>query len=350
MNNLSNNDINNNNNDSSNNSIDTSFILSLILPIVITPIIGGLGWIISNVISSYLKDKNDTKDKKEKYMLDKLHDQISIFYWPMYINIIRYMNFLETYKNFKEGQISISSKESNTSSDTKDSPIIYDDTLFDFNINENNINNINVNNINNEKNININNINENNNINTNIESNEAISSNIYINRNRDIRLHNILEQYSDVIDFYEETMIETLLTLKKIYTENMTIAEPEHDILKLLIKLDRFITYIHILHVKKNKNHFIKDKIDFNKFPKEIYYYIEEKLHKLRESQANIINSGKYINKKIIIENELVKPPLLKSLNERESYVLLDIINNVKNIDGIYIQDNIKNNRDETEL
>ena len=47
------------------------------------------------------------ESKRKNYMIDHLKTQITSFYWPLYLHLIRYRQLVDRYKEFKAGHFSL---------------------------------------------------------------------------------------------------------------------------------------------------------------------------------------------------------------------------------------------------
>lgn len=333
--------MNNNQTNQSNqsNNINSTIILSVLLPVIITPIMGGLGWLISSIIGNHYKNKQEIRQKTTKYLVDRINTQIEKFYWPMYILIIRYVNIYNTYNGFRDGQLSISSKSNNIKidDDIQDSPRIYDN-MFDYETNIDDIINSkyppalttitanSTHSINSTHNVNSTHNPNNPDIRTDSNS---VNSGVGVAVGELDEKMDILNKYTEVIEHYEKILIDTLLEIQNIYTNNMSYVDPEYTLSNYIAMLDRFITYITTLYSKSTNNNFVKDKIDFTKFPKGIDKHIENNLLHLQKSLMNLMTETNYgITLQLVDEEKnKIKGTLFKSVKKSTDFTKINFSN-----------------------
>jgi len=299
----------NSSNSSNSSAIDITVILAVVLPIILSPIIGGVTWVIRGQWEKHSVEKMHHIEAKRKMLLDKIKEQITKFYFPLYITILRYKARYETWEKFSAGNFSLSSKNS---VDLGDQPISISntdynisssklkDTMFGFFAEEQNQFNIN---------------------DFNIERMTAITEDHHSIQassqqldepfpknpsttqrhsvtpdtdNKDIKKTlAILSEYTKLVDDYENYMVELLLDAQKIYTNNIVLSDLETDQLLRFIDLDKFITQITTFSNRKHNSEFIKSKMEFSQFPKKIYEIVEDKtMHLLK--LLNILTDGEH--------------------------------------------------------
>ena len=242
--------MNNTDSNSQNNTSDFTYQLILILvPIMTTSLVGVFSWI----LRGYFENNNQTKivfrEKKRIHDIKRITQEIKNFYWPLFINIIRYQEYLTQYEKFKNGDFSLSTsnKKKKKSKYTTITPKLISETYFGF---------------------------------SSDPSSEIIES---PQTGIEITSNIIFDEYKSIINDYENLMVNTLKNIKNIYEKHQTTADIDYDFLHEIVKLDSYITYVTTFNKKKHENEYIKSKIDFTKFPDKIDIIIEQKLYYMLE-------------------------------------------------------------------
>lgn len=252
----------------------TTLILSILIPIVIVPIISGIVWIIRGLYENHLKVSNDMFERKKEFFLENTQLQISEFYWPMYIYLIKYKSYYEMYEKLKSGNVAITSLSNNDINDqdikssiTLMDNVIYNNILFDTDSDNSD------------------------------ESFGFKKSYLTSNLNND-KYEKIVEEFKIIISEYEKIMIICLLKIQKIYTKKIRYIEPDFEFFYSLVNLDKFITHTYALnkHLSKTPESLIlNSEIEYDKFPVSIYQMVEDRLKILQIELKKIINNKKNI-------------------------------------------------------
>jgi len=93
-------------------SSTTSSPLWELFIIVIVPIGSAIAWWVRGYVEQKRTDRQKMEDDKKQRTLSIIELQISEFYWPLYLNLLRYKKYSERYQEFRDGNLSLSSHES----------------------------------------------------------------------------------------------------------------------------------------------------------------------------------------------------------------------------------------------
>jgi hypothetical protein len=83
-------------------------LLVIMVPTILTPIVAMLTWYVKSRSEEYKKNTEKHHEEKKKHTLERTEIQIKNFYWPLYLNLIRYKQLLRRYNEFKLGHFSLS--------------------------------------------------------------------------------------------------------------------------------------------------------------------------------------------------------------------------------------------------
>jgi hypothetical protein len=243
-------------------------ILYVLIPVMIAPMIGLLTW----WVRGYTEKLSQHRENQKKYLIDSLQRQITQFYWPMYLKLIRYQQFVARLKEFKEGHFSLSriggdSPESKTKSLSQSQ--VSNPPQLDLAIVLPTAPQL-----------------------VPISSGHSQMSTLGPNVNS--AKIQVIERFNQAILKYESQQIETLRELQQTYTQFTPIAEPDGHLLMLLGQLDEFITYKITLHevaehTTGQYNAIIEDKLTRATYPNEVFACIRSRLAELQKQFNDLI-------------------------------------------------------------
>ncbi len=262
-------------------------ILFICLPIVLAPLVGLISWFIRGYYDDQQKALDHHNEDKKKYLIDNLQNQIKLFYWPLYLYLIRYKQLVSRYKEFKSGHFSLSTGHSPEF--LKRSPLMPQKTLnlvpepFPEPLRDDIIIQI-----------------------SHLESQSQSNSDKDIPSENQLLIANppkktgmgfanaikIINKFNKAIKEYENQMTQTLKNMQKIYIECTVMAEPSFELLRELVKLDEYITYIitfRDINDKNSSDSILEEKIEKAKFPDKLYQMIDDKLHYLQQIYNDLI-------------------------------------------------------------
>ncbi len=87
-------------------------ILFICLPLIFAPLVGLISWYVRGHYERQNTALSQHKEEKKKYLIENIQTQIKLFYWPLYLHLIRYRQLLDRYKEFKAGHFSLSTANS----------------------------------------------------------------------------------------------------------------------------------------------------------------------------------------------------------------------------------------------
>lgn len=196
-----------------------------LLLLLISPVGAIITWYIRGFIERNNLTKEKQRDSIREYNINLLESQIIDFYWPMLLSLTRYKAYNERYEKFKNGNFSLSSNESSSS-----------DPQLITNMPEDSLN-----------------------------------------------------KYISVIDTYKKKMLEVLLEVQERYTLSAPKAEPDKQLVNLIIELDEYIQYV----ISMFENEIIINSNLEKHFPNEILILINNRLYYLQECYNNLIYENK---------------------------------------------------------
>jgi hypothetical protein len=350
-------------------------ILFICIPIIFVPLVGLVSWFVRGHYERQNHELSQHKEDKKKYLIENIQTQIKFFYWPLYLNLIRYQQLLDRYKEFKAGHFSLSTVSSpdflkqsplnklsvgqiatigtnnsqvNSIMRTFDksprpsshklklkldeykspdlqlnparmqtlaniqkqfvanqTPIIEEphtstvpEIKIDIHDPSDASSEVHV-----QVHVDISSSNgEIEQINSNSDSNKDIKSekNTLITnppKKGGMGISNaikIIDKFNKAIREYENKMTQTLKDMQKIYTDSVAIADPSFELLRELVKLDEYVTYIitfrDVSH-KSSTDAVLEEKIERAKFPSRINELVDAQLSYLQALCKDLVNN-----------------------------------------------------------
>ena len=248
--------------------VDSSWYPLLVL--FVTPLAGMISWWVRGYIEKKNRDKEKFNEETKQYTIKTISEQIYDFYFPMYLNLARYKLYSNKYNDFKDGHFSLTSNESDNISE-----IDHNINMVDFLDS------------------------------CGLEKEESIpvllpsplykrkfsfpdQQNFYARRqSQENNELDKMEQFSLMIDFYKQRMVDTLREIQNVYTTNSPKAKPDGILITKLIELDEYITYSTSFY-ENNYEKTINIDLD-KKFPDSMYNLISTRLHYLQEKYKALI-------------------------------------------------------------
>lgn len=288
-------------------------LVFITVPIILAPLVGLCSWYIRGYYEKNAKSLEQHKDDKKKYMIENVIKQITLFYWPLYLQLIRYKQLVDRYNEFKAGRFSLSSGASNTSknqiknfSPPAIAPPHKISTHWAINPQTEQSDHFTIEMIEVSDEIKevkiIERISENEKSEAETDSQSSLGKDIPTDlstladpKNKGMGLKNaikIINKFNQAINEYEDKIINALKQSQEIYTKYTPIAEPDIIMLKELIRLDEYITYVTTftnLSEKNSADIILEEKINKAKFPEEVYVLIENKLHYLQSIYNDLV-------------------------------------------------------------
>lgn len=315
--------------------------------IFVVPIGSAVAWWIRGYVEQKRIEHQKIKDEKKQKTLEIIETQIKEFYWPLYLNLLRYKKYSERYQEFRDGNLSLSSHESediNGSLFNKEEykiemmaypPIrrqrshsytpIYLPNRKDSTDTQSTETNINqqIFTIDEEKS---NDINKNTGFIHNSESNLHASQN---NKHHDGKPNenelniNNLSKFEKMIQSYRLKMLERLSEIQQIYTTATPKIQQDNTIVKLIIELDEYITYV---SADSEYYQFGNKKVE-KKFPTSIYSLIYRRLIALQGKHNELIygtdeNDSIRIDMNDIDNQQIQMPSIIRTIRHRRGVTL----------------------------
>ena len=312
-------------------------LLSILLPSILTPVIGLCSWIIRGYYDRRDKMAEQHRDKKRKYLITSLSNKLKVFYWPLYLNLIRYRQLLNKYNDFRDGKFSLDRSLTSYLQPSKTfDAVAMDDVKVNFheetplpNVSihitdadgedtkseEKNIKPVRRMSISSEE--------------KNIKPVRRMSTSpielarIFGEIGHHIASQSgptgvvsdtsgagggggggggiglagairVIDRFNRATGEYETKMMEMLRVIQEIYTTNTPIVEPSSELLGELVKLDQYINYMTTFKKLSDDNpsdSIIEEKMSNATFPVNIIRIIEEQLKQHQIMYNDVINN-----------------------------------------------------------
>ena len=236
-------------------------LVAILVPIIVTPLCAVISWIVRGFIENNNTAKKHRDEEIRRYLIDNVSYEISNFYWPLYINLVRYKKLTNRYLHIKSGTMSSFSQSESVSTGSS---------------------------INVERELKL------------LEAFERVdtasssrSSSDDMNKKEmpQIESGNIrtLENFSIFLQLYEKNMHTLLLKIQTIYTQHATHASFSDALFDAILKLDEYITYVTTVSSENLSESFIEKRINCITFPDSIYVIVEKTLHELQAKHNNLL-------------------------------------------------------------
>ena len=325
---------------SSNNPLWELFI------IVVIPIGSAVTWWIRGYIEQKRMEHQKNKDEKKQKTMELIETQIKEFYWPLYLNLLRYKKYSERYQEFRDGNLSLSSHESeeihNSLFNKEEYKIemmayppprrqrsssytpIYLPNRKDSSDTQSTETNINqhIFTIDEDKSILENNKNIGYIHNPELDNNPKILTSPQVNEPQELNVGN-LNKFDKMIQSYRIKMLERLSEIQQIYTTSTPKIQQDNSMIKLIIELDEYITYV---TADSEYYEFGNKKVE-KKFPVSIYSLIYRRLIALQEKYNEMVygkdeNDGIRINMTDIDNQQIQMPSIIRTIRHRRGVTL----------------------------
>ena len=249
----------------------SSDLLSILIPVIVTPLCGIVSWIVRGYIEKNSTAKKQQIEEIRRYLIQGISYEISNFYWPLYINLVRYKKLTEKYIHIKSGTLATSTASTESTESTS------------VNVEQENIL---------------------------LESLEKISSHSSSEQSTKSQLNdtcvinidspgksydsdhlniNILENFTSFLHLYEKNILELLLKIQTIYTQHATHASFNDALFEAIIKLDEYITYVTTAQNEILSVSFMNRHLNGLDFPDSIYIIVEKTLHELQSKHNDLL-------------------------------------------------------------
>lgn len=356
---MSSNSSSNSGSNSGSNLNSSPSVLEIIL-ILIVPIGSAIAWWVRGYVENKRMDHQKRSDDIKQKTLNILEYQLAEFYWPMYLNLIRYRKYSQKYLEFKEGHYSLNSQENDENDSNKSSPVNLQHININFDIDKypqplppppSPLNTVLPIHLSNSVSVPVlEPVSEKENHQPSNDSIQSQSIDALYDRLRSIPknprkesndseipkintfFENIkempiqqslsrLHMYEGMTTAYKKKMIERLLELQRIYTTSAPRVEPDQTLFHQLIELDQYITYVTAV----TEDSYYDDKQLDDKFPHSIYQLINNRLVSLQEKYNSIIYDS-HIHKDDMridvgsIDNGSSKRPIYHTIYRRRNH------------------------------